>query len=120
MDAARISEIAILLQEARYRSIGTERYMAELRGFAMEAGVTDAEAFLFFMAVAQRMIQSKGGSEFEERARLIEGMLDQIYPFHPNMPEHVREGVEQDRQTVVLRAGWGGMPIEELRRIAST
>lgn len=59
------------------------------------------------------------GSEFEERGKLIEGMLDKIYPFAPNMPDNVREGVESDRQMLVIRSGWSTMPIEELRQVAA-
>jgi hypothetical protein len=55
-------------------------------------------------------------SEFEERGRLIEQLLDVIYPFHPDMSDDVREGVEADRQMLAIRAGWDSMPIEELRR----
>lgn len=58
-------------------------------------------------------------SEFEERGRLIEQMLNDIYPFRPDMSEADREGVEQDRQSLVLRTDWGTMPIEELRSVAS-
>ncbi|MBI2676847.1 MAG: hypothetical protein HYX21_02800 [Candidatus Yanofskybacteria bacterium] len=58
-------------------------------------------------------------NEFEERGKLIEQMLDKIYPFHPKMPENIREGVETDRQILVMRAGWNTMPIEELRRVAA-
>lgn len=58
-------------------------------------------------------------SEFEERGRLIESMLDKIYPFIPGMPEDVRQGVENDRQMLVLRSEWGSMPIEKLREVAA-
>ena len=56
-------------------------------------------------------------TEIEERGRLIEQMLDKIYPLNPKMPEAVREGVEADRNMLVLRTGWGAMPIEELRKL---
>ena len=58
-------------------------------------------------------------SEFEERGKLIEKMLDKIYPFNPGMSAEVREGVEIDRQMLLLRTGWGQMPIEELRVLAN-
>ena len=58
-------------------------------------------------------------SEMEERGRLIEQMLDKIHPFDSRMPDDVRAGVESDRQMLVIRAGWGSMPIEELRQIAA-
>lgn len=58
-------------------------------------------------------------SEFGERGRLIGYMLDKLYPIDPDMPVDVREGVEADRQMLALRAGWGTMPIETLREIAS-
>lgn len=58
-------------------------------------------------------------SETTERGKLIEGMLDKIYPFDPAMPDSVREGVETDRQALALRSGWGNMPIEELRQVAA-
>ncbi len=58
-------------------------------------------------------------SEFEERGRLIEQMLDKIYPFSSDMSEDDREGVENDRQMLMMRADWGSLPLEELRQIAS-
>jgi hypothetical protein len=58
-------------------------------------------------------------AEFEERGRLIERMLDKIYPFSPGMPENVREGVESDRQMLVMRTDWSSMPIEKLRDLAN-
>lgn len=63
--------------------------------------------------------EAQGDSEFEERGRLIEQMLDKIYPFSPDMPENIREGVEGDRQSLVLRTGWSSVPIEELRQVAA-
>ena len=58
-------------------------------------------------------------NEFEERGKLIEKMLDKIYPLHPKMPESIREGVETDRQMLVMRTGWNTMSIAELRRVAA-
>ncbi len=58
-------------------------------------------------------------SELEERGKLIEQMLDKIYPFKPGMPEHVRDGVDASRQDLAMRSGWGSMPIEELRQTAN-
>lgn len=56
--------------------------------------------------------------EFEERGKLIEGMLDKIYPFKEGMPDVVRDSVDSDRQMLVMRTGWREMPIEELRKLA--
>ena len=58
-------------------------------------------------------------SEMEERGKLIEQMLDKIYPFNPNMPESIREGFEVDRQMLIMRTGWSSMPIEKLRQVAA-
>lgn len=57
-------------------------------------------------------------SEFEERARLIEKMLDDLYPFKPDMSDSEREALDNERQMLVLRTGWGGMPIGELRKLS--
>ena len=58
-------------------------------------------------------------TEVEERGKLIEQMLNKIYPLDDVMPQEVREGVETDRQMLVLRVSWGTMPIKELRSIAN-
>lgn len=65
------------------------------------------------------MAQEHPVDELEERGKLIEQMLDKIYPFKPGIPEHIREKVDIDRQSLALRAGWGSMPIEKLRQVAN-
>lgn len=58
-------------------------------------------------------------SEIEERGRLIEEMLDKIYPINPRMPEDVQTGVHDERQMLVMRARWNDMPLAQLRRVAA-
>ena len=57
--------------------------------------------------------------EFEERAQLIKHMLDAIYPIPQTGSREDRESIDAERQALVLKTGWGKMPIEDLRRIAS-
>jgi len=58
-------------------------------------------------------------TEIEERGKLIEQILDKIYPLDDVMSEEVREDFKTYRQLLVLRVGWGTMPIEKLRIIAN-
>ena len=58
-------------------------------------------------------------TEIEERGKLIEQILDKIYPLDDVMSEEVREDFKTYRQLLVLRVGWGTMPIEKLRVIAN-
>ena len=58
-------------------------------------------------------------SEFEERGQLIESILNKIKPFPQTCDEETRELIDADRQILVLRAGWGSMPIRQLRELAS-
>jgi len=58
------------------------------------------------------------GNEFDERARLIEQILDKISPIPADALVDVRESIDIERQTLAMRAGWGSMSIEELRRTA--
>lgn len=58
-------------------------------------------------------------SEFAERGRLIEQMLDKIYPLDDSMPRADREAIDTERQMLTMRAGWPSMPIEQLRLAAA-
>lgn len=53
--------------------------------------------------------------EFEEKNKLINSILDKIYPFEGCMDEKTKKRVDNDRQLLVIRAGWGSLSIEELR-----
>jgi hypothetical protein len=58
-------------------------------------------------------------SEFEEKYELIDKMLDQIYPFPPDVSESDREAIDNERQMIVLRTGWGSMSVAELRALVA-
>ncbi len=59
-------------------------------------------------------------SEFEEKARLIEGILDEIKPIPGNAPESIKDTVDAERQRLVLQAGWNNMSVKELRSMVKT
>lgn len=56
-------------------------------------------------------------SEFEERYQLVNAMLDKICPFPPGREDD--EDIERERQLTALRAGWGGLSLQDLRRVAA-
>lgn len=54
--------------------------------------------------------------EFERKAKLIEELLDRIKPIPEGAPESVKEATDQERQLLVLQAGFNKMTITELER----
>lgn len=57
-------------------------------------------------------------SEQEERAALIQDMLDKIMPFPNDATEQDRQTIDAERQALVLRTEWTSMTIEKLRQVA--
>ena len=55
MSADRAHEIAISLQVRRYQSIGTEKYVAELKDAARDLRISDDEMGRFFLAICDRI-----------------------------------------------------------------
>jgi len=56
-------------------------------------------------------------NEFEEKAKLIEKILDEIAPIPENAPRNVRDLTDLERQRLVLQAGWNNMSVEELQEL---
>lgn len=55
MGTGRVYEIAVALQVRRYQSIGTERYISELKEAGCELGIKDAEMEQFLLAICDRI-----------------------------------------------------------------
>ena len=55
MSADRAREIAVSLQVRRYQSIGTERYVAELKEAARDLRISEDEMGRFFLAICDRI-----------------------------------------------------------------
>jgi hypothetical protein len=87
MNGARITEIALLLQELRYRQLRTEQYMGELKAAGEDLGIHETEMLEFYKAIAGRMMRPRASKlEFEERDRLTlpEHLIDlNADPFVP-------------------------------------
>ena len=54
-------------------------------------------------------------SEFEEKGRLIETILDRIKPIPESAPDDVKNTIDAERQMLVMRAGWSNMSVAELQ-----
>ena len=57
MEQARMNEIALLLQEWRWRQLGTERYMGELKAAAEDLNIPDQEMETFCLSIGERMLK---------------------------------------------------------------
>ena len=59
---------------------------------------------------------------FEERSKLMEQMLDKLYPFSPKMSKEERAAVERKRYLFASYGAWitwMSSPIEELRQLVA-
>lgn len=55
MDKQRQLEIALKVLEWRYRQLGTEQFMGELKAVSADTGIPDEEMFEFYKALAAEM-----------------------------------------------------------------
>jgi hypothetical protein len=63
-------------------------------------------------------LTQKNPSEFQEKFELIDELLSRInMGFEEGMTREEREALDIERQSLVLRAGWNSMSIEELRAL---
>ena len=51
---------------------------------------------------------------WRRKGTVITAMLDEIYPITVEMPEDIVEGIEIERQMLVMRAGWNMLEPAEL------
>jgi len=58
-------------------------------------------------------------SEFEEKGRLIETILDRIKPIPESAPDDVKDAIDAERQMLVMRAGWCNMSVAELQAMVN-
>ncbi len=60
----------------------------------------------------------KNTSEFQEKFELIDELLSRAdMGFEEGMTREEREALDMERQSLVLRAEWNNMSIEELRAL---
>lgn len=96
----------------------TEELNKEIERVAREQDISVEEVYK--RAIEQlRSVNSPGESEFEERGRLIEKMLDKINPIRADASDEERQSIDAERQILAMRAGWTSMPLRELRRISN-
>ena len=55
--------------------------------------------------------------EFDKKGALILQILDKIKPIPPNAPENIKDLIDQERQRLVVQAGWDQMSLDELEKI---
>ncbi len=55
--------------------------------------------------------------EFKKKGKIILQILDKIKPIPSNAPENIQDLIDQERQRLVVRAGWNQMSIDELEKI---
>ncbi|MDP3985327.1 MAG: hypothetical protein Q8P82_01055 [bacterium] len=58
-------------------------------------------------------------SEFEEKGRLIETILDRIKPIPESAPNDVKDAIGAERQMLVMQAGWSNMSVAELQAMVN-
>jgi len=58
-------------------------------------------------------------SEFADKARLIETILDRIKPIPESAPDDVKDAIDTERQMLVIRAGWNNMSVAELQALVN-
>ncbi len=55
--------------------------------------------------------------DFEKKGKLILEILDKIKPIPSNAPENIQDLIDQERQRLVVQAGWNQMSVDELEKI---
>ena len=57
-------------------------------------------------------------TEFEEKGRLIQTILDRIKPIPESAPDDVKDAIDAERQMLVMREGWNNMSVSQLQALA--